>query len=286
MSDGETVSDGFVRVGGTAVHVRREGWGPVCVLSGGLGCSWFDWDPVVPLLAPCRTVVRFDRPGYGLSEPERGRPTAVGEVERIRTVLDALGLPGPCTVAGHSLAGFHVEAFARLHPGRTAGLVLLDAGVEPAPHPLPAPGLRDLGARAVAGTATALAVPYLFGPAGRRLAARLNTVRGTDPAPAGLVRRCYRPGRALRAALRENACYLDVAAELAELRARAPLPEVPVTVLAADPGCGTPASRRWLARQQALAELLGARFRVAVPAGHLLMADRPDVVAQAVLDSS
>ncbi len=280
------MSEGFVRIAGTAVHVRREGRGPVCVLSGGLGCSWFDWDPVVPLLAPYRTVVRFDRPGYGLSEPAAARPTAAGEAERIRGVLDAFGLSGPCTVAGHSLAGFHVEAFARLYPGRTAGLVLLDGSVEPAPRPLPAPGLRDLGARAAAATATALAVPYLCGPAGRRLAARLNTVRGADLAPAGLVRRCYRPGRALRAALRENACYLDVAAELAGLRAAAPLQGVPVTVVAADLGRDTRAARRWLERQAELAELLGGRLRLAVPAGHLLMSDRPDAVAAAVLDTS
>ncbi|GAA2144267.1 alpha/beta hydrolase [Kitasatospora kazusensis] len=281
-----TVTDTFVRIDGSALHVRCEGSGPVCVLSGGLGAAWFDWDPVVPLLVPHRTVVRFDRPGLGLSEPGRRRPTAVGEAGRIRGLLDALGLPGPCTLAGHSLAGFHVEAFARLYPARTAGLVLLDSSVESAPRPSPAPGLRDLATRAVARAATACAVPYLCGPAGRRLVARLNTVRGEDLAPAGLVRRCYRPGRALRAALRENTCYLDVAAELAELRGRVPLPRVPVTVLAADAGRDTPSSRRWLARQRALAELLGGEFRTAEPAGHLLMSDRPDAVAAAVLASA
>ncbi|WP_369334548.1 alpha/beta fold hydrolase, partial [Streptomyces chryseus] len=57
----------FLDIGGAAHHVVVEGAGPVCVLSAGLGMSWFDWDPVVPLLAPFRTVVRFDRPGHGLS---------------------------------------------------------------------------------------------------------------------------------------------------------------------------------------------------------------------------
>ncbi|WP_420855575.1 alpha/beta fold hydrolase, partial [Streptomyces kanamyceticus] len=57
----------FVRVGGVPHHVEVTGSGPVCVLSAGLGLSWFDWDRVVPLLAPSRTVVRFDRPGLGLS---------------------------------------------------------------------------------------------------------------------------------------------------------------------------------------------------------------------------
>ncbi|WP_234106468.1 alpha/beta fold hydrolase, partial [Streptomyces venezuelae] len=121
--------EGFRRIGGVAHHVLVDGSGPVCVLSAGLGLSWFDWDPVVPLLARHRTVVRFDRPGHGLSQPAAGPPTAAGEAHRIAAVLDALEVPGPATVVGHSIAGFHAEAFARLHPDRTAALLLVDPSV-------------------------------------------------------------------------------------------------------------------------------------------------------------
>ncbi|MFE6055502.1 alpha/beta fold hydrolase [Kitasatospora sp. NPDC056446] len=288
--EGPGVRARFLRIDGVPLHVRTEGSGPVCLLSGGLGSSWFDWDLVVPFLAPYRTVVRFDRPGYGLSaaEPATGRPapTAAGEARRIRAVLDGLGLGGPCTVVGHSLAGFHVEAFARLHPERTAGLVLVDGSVEPSARPYPAPRARDLAARAVAGAATALAVPYLLGPAARRTAARLSTVRREDLAPAPLARHCYRTGRALRALLRENGRYLDLAAELDGLRRARPLPEgLPVTVLAADDGCRNRRTEDWLAAQRELAALLGADFRTTAPAGHLVMFDRPDAVASAVLDT-
>ncbi|MEV4613947.1 alpha/beta hydrolase [Kitasatospora sp. NPDC049258] len=269
----------ILRIGGLPLHVLREGAGPVCLLSSGLGGCWFDWDPVVPLLLPHRTVVRFDRPGYGLSAPAAGPPSLAGEADRIGRVLTALGLPGPCTVVGHSLAAFHVEAFARLHPGRTAGLVLLDGSVEEDPRPRPGPGPRDLAARALAATLTAAAVPYLTGPAARRLVVRLVSVRGRDEVPAELVRRCYRPGRVLRALLRENTAYLDTAAELARLRARLPLPDVPVTVLAAGRADGS----GWLDRQRALAARLDGEFRAAVPAGHLLMLDRPAEVAAAIL---
>ncbi|MFJ3218125.1 alpha/beta fold hydrolase [Kitasatospora sp. NPDC086801] len=280
----------FLRVDGVPLHVRTEGSGPVCLLTGGLGSSWFDWDLVVPFLTPYRTVVRFDRPGYGLSAPEpatgRPAPTAVGEAARIRAVLDGLGLREPCTVVGHSLAGFHVEAFARLHPDRAAGLVLVDSSVEPAARPYPAPGARDLAARALAGAATAVAVPYLLGPTARRLVARLSTVCREDLAPAPLVRHCYRTGRALRALLRENGRYLDLAAEVDELRRTRPLPEdLPVTVLAADDGCRSRRTEDWLAGQRELAALLGADYRTTAPAGHLVMFDRPDAVASAVLDT-
>ncbi|MEU9075014.1 alpha/beta hydrolase [Kitasatospora sp. NPDC048538] len=280
----------FLRVDGVPLHVRVEGGGPVCLLTGGLGSSWFDWDLVVPFLTPYRTVVRFDRPGYGLSAPEpaagRPVPTLAGEAGRIRAVLDGLGLAGPCTAVGHSLAAFHVEAFARVHPDRAAGLVLVDGSVEPAARPYPAPAARDLAARALAGAATAVAVPYLFGPAARRAVARLCTVRREDLAPPPLVRRCYRTGRSLRALLRENTSYLDMAAELDVLRAARPLPEgLPVTVLAADDGCRTRRTEAWLAGQRELAALLGADYRPTAPAGHLVMFDRPDAVASAVLDT-
>ncbi|MEU1629072.1 alpha/beta hydrolase [Streptomyces sp. NPDC020096] len=274
----------ILRVGGIPLHVLREGAGPVCVLSGGLGLSWFDWDPVIPLLTPYRTVVRFDRPGYGFSAPPVAAPTAAAEADRIRRVLDTLGLHGPCTVAGHSLAGFHAEAFARLYPDRTEGLLLVDASAEEAPEPPTATGPRTAAAWALASALTAVAVPYALGPTGRRLVWSLSTLGGCDPAPAPLVRRTYRTGRVLRATLLENTRYPDMAAEIRELRARRPLPAVPVTVLAAYDGSGSRRALRWLRRQLGLAEELGARFKIVTPSGHLVMIDRPRAVASALLD--
>ncbi|MFI8099710.1 alpha/beta fold hydrolase [Streptomyces sp. NPDC086023] len=175
--------DGFVRVDGVPVHVRVEGSGPVAVLSAGLGLGWYDWDPVVPFLAPHRTVVRFDRPGHGLSGPAAVPPTAAGEARRIAVLLDALGLSGggPVTVAGHSAAGFHAEAFARLHPGRAAALLLVDGSVAEAPA-APLPALRTAAARALGTLATAAGLPAALGPAARRAMLRLGTVGPYDGA--------------------------------------------------------------------------------------------------------
>ncbi|WP_328944987.1 alpha/beta fold hydrolase [Streptomyces sp. NBC_00250] len=260
----------FVRIDGVAHHAVVEGSGPVCVLSAGLGMSWFDWDPVVPLLAPHRTVVRFDRPGHGLSQPAAVPPTAAGEAHRIAALLDALGLQGPATVVGHSIAGFHAEAFARLHPDRTAALVLVDSSVEE--HPRVSTSSEAV-ARVLGAVLSAAGIPAALGPAVRRAAVR------RDPAPTALVRRVYRTSRVLRGTLLENARYGAVAAELLALRDTHPLPpHLPVTVLAAPDG-----SARWERRQRALARRLGALYEAAVPSGHLVMKDRPESVVTAIL---
>ncbi|MER5885167.1 alpha/beta hydrolase [Streptomyces sp. NPDC001941] len=273
-------TEAFVRVGGTAHHVLAEGRGPVVVLSAGLAMSWFDWDPVVPLLAPHRTVVRFDRPGHGLSAPAAVAPSASGEAHRIAGVLDALGLYDKATVVGHSIAGFHAEAFARLHPARTRGVVLVDSSVEEHARVPVAPAVRTALARAFAVSLSALGAPAALGPAARRGAVRLTRAAGGDPAPAALVRRCYATSRVFAGAVLENTHYRAVAAELLALRERFPLPEgLPVTVLAAP--CG---SRRWAERQQELARRLGARYEAAEPSGHMVMLDRPEAVAAAVLE--
>lgn len=242
----------------------------MCVLSAGLGLAWFDWDAVVERIAPWRTVVRFDRPGSGLSGHARVAPTLVGEAERIAGILDAVGLAGPATVVGHSLAGFHCEAFARLFPERTEGLVLVDSSVEEQPRVRVPRGVRVGAARAAGAVLAGAGLPRAVGPALRRV-----SVRGDGP-----LRRVYGVSRVWRGALLEYATYGDAALQLAALRRALPLPGgLPVTVLAAYGGGST----AWLARQRALAASLDATFRVAEPSGHLPMRDAPGAVAEAVL---
>lgn len=287
MSRPPTAPGRFLRVPaarGVPLHVVVEGSGPPVVLSAGLAMAWFDWDPVAALLvAAGRTVIRFDRPGHGLSAPADRPPSAAGEAHRIAGLLDALGLgDARATVAGHSIAGFHAEAFGRLYPGRTAALVLVDSSVEEHPRALLPAGVRTAAARALGRAVTAAGLPAALGPWARRAAVRASRAGGADPAARDLVRRCYRTGRVWRGALLENSRYPDAAAEVLALRAEHPL-TAPVTVLAGhDPGARRP-GLDWLARQAELADRLGARFTVAEPAGHLVMLDRPHQVARAVL---
>ncbi|MER7465186.1 hypothetical protein [Streptomyces sp. NPDC097981] len=62
-------------------------------------------------------------------------------------------------------------------------------------------------------------------------------------------------------------------------------PAAPATVLAGYDGSAGRSALRWLERQAAPADRLGARCEVVEPAGRLVMLDRPGRVARAVLEA-
>ncbi len=141
-------------------------------------------------------------PATALSAAARTAPTAAGEAHRIAGVLDAPRLTGaPVTVVGHSIAGFHAEAFARLHPRphrRARPRRRLRGESTPARPPHAA--ARTALARALGAALATAGAPAALGPAARRTAVRLSRARrAPDPAPAALVRRCYATRRVWKA---------------------------------------------------------------------------------------
>jgi pimeloyl-ACP methyl ester carboxylesterase len=276
----------FVDVGGTLLHTVRDGTaGPWVLVTQGLGGAWFDWDPVVPLLAGDVRLIRFDRPGLGWSQPEpkAGPPaaqSAAGEARRMLDLLAALGVPEADRVVlvAHSYGGFHAEAFARLYPERTAGVVFVDSSVEPEITPKPGGPARPL-AHAVVRGARVLGMPQFAGPGLRRLIIRMASETRQDPDPE-LGRAVYRSSRVAAATVNELISYRPVAVELLELRCEREFPRVPVRVLVGAAGVG---GGQWVARQRDFAGLFaGAEVVELRDAKHLIAADRPDAVAAAV----
>jgi pimeloyl-ACP methyl ester carboxylesterase len=241
-----------------------------------------DWDVVVALL-PGADVVFFDRPGTGHSPPlsrawpRAAPPTLVEEVQLISDVCAAAGTTPPYVLVGHSSGGLYAQAFARTHPDRTAGLVLVDSSL-----PRANSGRRRTGAlrRAVARAP----MPGLLGPTIRRMLVWSQTHHGVDPLPPAERRQIYRSPAVLRAILAELDGFDPAARQLAGLAA-VPLPRVPITVVAAG-STGRPWPRRdtaSLGEQAGLARLLGAGvFRQVDDAAHLVPLDRPDVVAREI----
>jgi pimeloyl-ACP methyl ester carboxylesterase len=274
----------FVTVNGLRTHVIREGGGPTVVLCGGLAGNWFDWNDCVDILSPFHTVVVFDRPGFGLSEPlPHGRtPTVTGEADRILAVLDAVELPEPAVIVGHSIAGFYAEAFARLHPKRSAGMLLLDSSAERDPWAVVPKNLRIAAAYRLASASSTSGLQCLAGPTVRRILNHSIPPDGIPIETYDWIRQIYRTPSYLEAAMIENFVYPDMATELNAIRRRTLMPDVPVTVAAAHTGRPMPWAHAWIRKQQRLAQYLNAEFAVIDDAHHHAMIDQPDVVSSLI----
>ncbi|MEA2198081.1 MAG: hypothetical protein QOJ25_2132 [Solirubrobacteraceae bacterium] len=83
----------------------RLGTGPPLVLLHPLGADRHVWDPVLDALAPVRTVIAVDLPGFGDSAPLTETPTPDALARALDRFLLGVGLERP-HVAGNSLGGW------------------------------------------------------------------------------------------------------------------------------------------------------------------------------------
>ncbi len=100
---------------------------PLVILESGAFGTSADWADVLKALGEGGRACAFDRAGLGRSPGPPGHVTAIGRGEEIGALLDQLGWRGRVILVGHSNGGLYVEAYARLHPERVAGLVYINA---------------------------------------------------------------------------------------------------------------------------------------------------------------
>lgn len=129
-----TVSRHFVTVGQRRVHYARAGQGPVVVLLHASPVSFKASELVQRIYAEHFTVLAFDTPGFGLSDP---LPLAQPEIEdfadALAETLDALSIEQVAVHGRHTGAQIAVE-FAARHPTRcsmaiTDGFPIFDESV-------------------------------------------------------------------------------------------------------------------------------------------------------------
>ncbi|GAA2211156.1 hypothetical protein GCM10009850_066150 [Nonomuraea monospora] len=246
--------------GGGEPHVVVQGEGPAVLITAGLAGAWFHWDAVAARLAAGHRVIRFDRPGLGLSPCAPVPPTLYGEAARLAALSPAH--PQQVTLVAHGVACWHAEAFARLHPLCLARLVLVEPACAGERRPLPFAGTAGRWLPALGRTWGAAALARLTGPPAHRLLAGV-------PDPSGV----YGTGRVLAAVAGEWLARRRMALDLRTLRAEKPFPDVPVTVLSSgDPdGC-----------VERLAGELGAEHVHLPQTGPRLQLRAPQAVADAV----
>lgn len=83
------------------------------------------WTPVAERLAGNAAVLVYDCRGHGASEKPPGPYTVEGFAQDLADLLDQLRWPR-AVVAGASMGGCVTLAFAAAHPGRAAGVGLID----------------------------------------------------------------------------------------------------------------------------------------------------------------
>ena len=97
---------------------------PTVAFSNSLGSTIEMWDGVAEALAGRFRVLRYDAQGHGRSGA-RDEPTTIDDLaDDLAGLLDALDIR-QAHVVGLSLGGMTAQAFAVLHPERTASLVLM-----------------------------------------------------------------------------------------------------------------------------------------------------------------
>ena len=121
---------------GLTIHLRDEGPrdGVPLVLLHGSNASLHTWEPWIARLGGRYRIVTFDFPAHGLTGPAPdGRYTQAAYAEVVQAVADRLAL-GRFVLGGNSMGGGVAARYAADHPGRIAGLILVDASGAAYPH--------------------------------------------------------------------------------------------------------------------------------------------------------
>jgi pimeloyl-ACP methyl ester carboxylesterase len=233
-----------VDVGGRALYIDCRGRGtPTVVLEAGMGDGARGWTPVHDGLAATTRTCAYDRAGRGSSDA-RGRHTVGDAAADLRALLAASGEAPPFVMVGHSLGEVYARVFADRYRDEVAGLVLVDGfSVDLEPVWIH-PLLGDLRAEYET-----------------RLQSLRDLVAGVED--------------------------LDWPASEAQLR-DTDLRGLPVVVLRApraeprlDDAVNVEIAAAWEAAYASLSPGL-VRYEIAWGAGHVIQADRPDLVIAAV----
>ena len=115
-----------VDIGGRSLYLDCRGSGsPTIVLEAGMGDGVAGWLPVMDGLAATSRTCAYDRAGRGASDGHDRY--AVGDAaDDLHALLETAGESPPYILVGHSLGEVYVRVFADRYRADVAGLVLVD----------------------------------------------------------------------------------------------------------------------------------------------------------------
>jgi pimeloyl-ACP methyl ester carboxylesterase len=117
----------LVDIGGRKMNLYCSGQGATTVVfdapSGEAGWNWFS---VQPAVARHTRACVFDRAGLGFSEPAKRPNTSDNVAEDLHKLLAGAGVKPPYVMVGNSLGGANVQVYAYRYPTEVKGLVLVE----------------------------------------------------------------------------------------------------------------------------------------------------------------
>jgi pimeloyl-ACP methyl ester carboxylesterase len=252
---------------GARIRYFEGGHGPPLLLVHGFGGAAWNFSELAPLL-PGRRLIVPDLPGHGGSSPLPAT-TIPGFADVVASLLDE-----PADVVGHSLGGVVALRLAERHPRLVRSVVLAAAA-----------GISS--STRLAEITIALAGIVQPGKlAGRRVerVARSRRLRNLVFGSFEVANPDLLSERAVHAFLRGPALHTDALGAGLALAADDPRADLE--------GVRCPVLVLWGARDRQVpledgfeyARRLGAPLRVIADCGHLLIGERPDVCARAVLE--
>jgi pimeloyl-ACP methyl ester carboxylesterase len=271
---------------GRRINLRCSGRGsPTVLLESGFGGNSSGWARVQPRIAAATRVCAYDRAGYGFSDPgplPRDGAAAARDLDR---ALKAGGVRGPYVVVGHSAGGLYARLFAGRRTGEVVGLVFVDSSVEYQDRRMAK--IFGPGAGSIEGIHRRVA-RCLDATSARRVASVIDDFGACVPKTGGLHARmiALRPST-WRGQLSEiDTLFTDTSEEVSRMGLL--LQDVPAIVLTASPtglaaGSEDPGAAVWQAMHRDLAHSFRQGEQRIVRSSHLMMNERPDVVAGAVL---
>jgi pimeloyl-ACP methyl ester carboxylesterase len=128
----------FVKLdNGLTVHLRDEGPkdAPAIILLHGSNASLHTWEQWTKKLSGTYRIIRFDQIGHGLTGPDmKDDYSAAAFLDTVSRVAKNRGLDR-FYLGGNSMGGWVTHEYAKQHPERLLGIILVDAGGAPDAKP-------------------------------------------------------------------------------------------------------------------------------------------------------